>query len=143
MSLFLCFVRAPFKLAPLNWMPLDKYWILKKKINTSTILSTQRWVSYLCQWRLPCHRMKLLSLCSKLTNKLKCKEIIFLTNNCCLSPGDCYNIWNVIATSTTLSTQRWINRIATSHSKMGVLLVSMKVALSSNKAVTYILVFQA
>ena len=24
MSLFLCFVRAPFKLALLNWMPLDK-----------------------------------------------------------------------------------------------------------------------
>ena len=46
-----------------------------------------------------------------------------------------------IDTSTTLSTQRWINRIATSHSKMGVLLVSMKVALSSNKAV--ILVFEA
>ena len=30
MSLFLCFVRAPFKLALLNWMPLDKYWIKKK-----------------------------------------------------------------------------------------------------------------
>ena len=31
MSLFLCFVRAPFKLALLNWMPLDKYWLEKKK----------------------------------------------------------------------------------------------------------------
>ena len=30
MSLFLCFVRAPFKLALLNWMPLDKFWIKKK-----------------------------------------------------------------------------------------------------------------
>ena len=30
MSLFLCFVRAPFKLALLNWMPLDKYQIKKK-----------------------------------------------------------------------------------------------------------------
>ena len=37
--------------------------------------------------------------------------------------------------------ERWINRIATSHSKTGVLLVSMKVALSSNKPV--ILVFEA
>ena len=25
MSLFLCFVRAPFKLALLNWMPLDNF----------------------------------------------------------------------------------------------------------------------
>ena len=31
MSLFLCCVRAPFKLALLNWMPLDKYWLYKKK----------------------------------------------------------------------------------------------------------------
>ena len=45
-----------------------------------------------------------------------------------------------VDTSTTLSTQRWINRIATqSHSKMVVLLVSMKVALSSNKAVILVL----
>ena len=43
--------------------------------------------------------------------------------------------------SQKVSTQRRLNRIATSHSKMGVLLVSMKVALSSNKAV--ILVFEA
>ena len=35
-------------------------------------------------------------------------------------------------TSTILFTKMWINSIATSHSKMGVLLVSMKVALSSN-----------
>ena len=33
MSLFLCCVRAPFKLALLNWMPLDKYWLEKKKKN--------------------------------------------------------------------------------------------------------------
>ena len=32
MSLFLCFVRAPFKLALLNWMPLDKYWINKPRL---------------------------------------------------------------------------------------------------------------
>ena len=31
MSLFLCYVRAPFKLALLNWMPLDKYWFKKKR----------------------------------------------------------------------------------------------------------------
>ena len=38
MSLFLCFVRAPFKLALLNWMPLDKYWIKKKKDISSDLL---------------------------------------------------------------------------------------------------------
>ena len=43
---------------------------------------TQRWASYLSQWRLLCHRIKLLhiSMCSKLNDKLKCKEIIFLNN---------------------------------------------------------------
>ena len=30
MSLFLCCVKAPFKLALLNWMPLDKHWLEKK-----------------------------------------------------------------------------------------------------------------
>ena len=50
-------------------------------------------------------------------------------------------IESIINTSTILSTQRRINRIATSHSKMGVLLVSMKVALSSNEAV--VVVFEA
>ena len=50
-------------------------------------------------------------------------------------------IESIINTITILSTQRRINRITTSHSKMDVLLVSMKVALSSNKAV--ILVFEA
>ena len=36
--------------------------------------------SYMCQLRLLCFRTKLLSLCSKLNDKLKCKEIIFLNN---------------------------------------------------------------
>ena len=61
-------------------------------INTSTILSTQRRINrieashskmgiLLCQWRLMlCHRIKLLSLCSKLNETLKCKETIFLNN---------------------------------------------------------------
>ena len=39
MSLFLCFVRAPFKLALLNWMPLDKYWLRKKKKTTAFEIS--------------------------------------------------------------------------------------------------------
>ena len=102
-------------------------------------LPTQRRASYLCQWRLLCHRINLLSLCSKLNDKLKYKEIIFLKNLLV------YLLVTVatfeISLSTTLSTQRWINRIATSHSMIGVLLVSMKIALSSNKAV--ILVFKA
>ena len=39
-------------------------------------LPTQRCASYLCQWSLLCHRIKLLhiSLCSKLNDKLKCNS---------------------------------------------------------------------
>ena len=87
-------------------------------------------------WRLLCHRIKLLhiSLCSKLNDKLNCKEIKFLTNILVY-------LLVTVDTSTTLSTQRWINRIVTFHSKMGILLVSVTVALSSNKAL--ILVFKA
>ena len=36
-----------------------------------------------------------------------------------INSGDRCNIWNIIDTSTILSTQGWINSIATSHSKMG------------------------
>ena len=62
---------------------IDKSTILstQRRINRMQ-LPTQRWASYLSQWRLLCHRIKLLhiSLCSKLNDKLKCKEIIFLNN---------------------------------------------------------------
>ena len=116
-------------------------------INTSTILSNQRRINriatshskmgilhvhmYLSQWRLLCHRIKLLSLCSKLNNKLTCKEIysriIFLFISWWLLQHLKYH---------------WHNYYFV-HSKMGILLDSMKVALSSNEAVTYILVFEA
>ena len=36
-----------------------------------------------------------------------------------INSGDHCNIWNIIDTSTILSTQGWINSIAISHSKMG------------------------
>ena len=43
-------------------------------------LPSQRWASYFCQWRLLCHQIKLLFLCSKLNNKLECMEMISLYN---------------------------------------------------------------
>ena len=91
------------------------------------------------------HRIKPLSKCLRHKTKLKCNSI---KKKLCNRQGDLLvafvKIESIISTSTILSTQRWINRIiATSHSKMGILLESMKVALSSNKAVTYILVFEA
>ena len=89
------------------------------------------------------HRIKPLSKCLRLNTKLKCNNIKTLYNRLVDLLVAFSKIESIIDTSTILSTQRWINRIATSHSKMGVLLVSMKVALSSNKAVTYFLVFEA
>ena len=65
---------------------------------------------------------KLLSLCSKLNDKLKGKEIIFLKNLLVY-------LLVTVATFEISLTQ--------------VLLESMKIALSSNKTVTYILVFEA
>ena len=66
-------------------------WFSFRRIKDQTVSSpeqkerhspTQRWASYLSQWRLICHRIKLLhlSLCSKHNDKLKCEEIIFLNN---------------------------------------------------------------
>ena len=84
------------------------------------------------------HRIKPLSKCLRHKTKLKCNNIKTLCNR------QVDLLVAFVNTSTILSTQRRINRIiATSHSKMGILLESMKVALSSNKAVTYILVFEA
>ena len=40
MSLFLCCVRAPLKLALLNWIPLHKYWLKKKNIWSPALKST-------------------------------------------------------------------------------------------------------
>ena len=72
------------------------------------------------------HRIKPLSKCSSQVDLL----VAFV------------KIESIINTSTILSTQGRINRIIpTSHLKMGTLLESMKVALSSNKA--FILVFEA
>ena len=87
------------------------------------------------------HRIKPLSKCLRHKTKLKCNNIKKLCNHQVDLLVAFVKIESIINTSTILSTQRRINRIATSHSKMGVLLVSMKVALSSNKAV--ILVFKA
>ena len=87
------------------------------------------------------HRIKPLSKCLRHKTKLKCNNIKKLCNRQVDLLVAFVKIESIINTSTILSTQRRINRIATSHSKMGVLLVSMKVALSSNKAV--ILVFEA
>ena len=75
---------------------------------------------------------------------MKCKEIIFLTT-ILLYLLVTVATFKISLTQALLCPLKdaWINRIATSHSKMGVLLESMKVALSANKAVTYILVFKA
>ena len=74
--------------------------------------------------------------------KLKCNNIKTLCNRQVDLLVAFVKIESIINTSTILSTQRRINRIiATSHSKMGILLESMKVVLSSNKA--FILVFEA
>ena len=88
------------------------------------------------------HRIKPLSKCLRHKTKLKCNNIKTLCNRQVDLLVLFVQIEGIINTSTILSTQRRINKIiATSHSKMGILLVSMKVALSSNKAV--ILVFEA
>ena len=88
------------------------------------------------------HRIKPLSKCLRHKTKLKCNNIKTLCNRQVDLLVAFVKIESIINTSTILSTQRRINRIiATSHSKMGVLLESMKVALSSNKA--FILVFEA
>ena len=87
------------------------------------------------------HRIKPLSKCLTHNTKLKCNNIKTLYNRLVDLLVAFSKIESIINTSTILSTQRWINRIATSHSKMGVLLVSMKVALSSNEAV--VVVFEA
>ena len=84
--------------------------------------------------------MKLLSKCLRHNTELKCSNIKTLYNRLV----DLLVVFakiESINTSTILSTQRRINRTATSYSKKGILLVSMKVALSSNK--TVILVFEA
>ena len=85
------------------------------------------------------HRIKPLSKCLRHNTKLKCNNIKTLYNRLVAK------IESIINTSTILSNQKRINRIAISHSKMRILhvLESMKVALSSNKAVTHILVFEA
>ena len=88
------------------------------------------------------HRIKPLSKCLRHNTKLKCNNIKTLYNRLVDLLVAFAKIESIINTSTILSNQRRINRIiTTSHSKMGVLLVSVKVALSSNKAV--ILVFEA
>ena len=88
------------------------------------------------------HRIKPLSKCLRHKTKLKCNNIKTLCNRQADLLMAFVKIESIINTSTILSTQRRINRIiATSHSKMGIFLESMKVALSSNKAV--ILVFEA
>ena len=87
------------------------------------------------------HRIKPLSKCLRHNTKLKCNNIKTLHNLLVDLLVAFAKIESIINTSTILSNQRRINRIiATSHSKMGVLIVSVKVALSSNKAV--ILVFE-
>ena len=87
------------------------------------------------------HRIKPLSKCLRLNTKLKYNNIKTLYNRLVDLLVAFAKIESNINTSTILSTQRRINRMASSHSKMGILLVSMKVALSSNKA--FILVFEA
>ena len=88
------------------------------------------------------HRIKPLSKCLRHKTKLKCNNIKKLCNRQVDLLEPFVKIESIINTSTTLSTQRRINRIIpTSHLKMGTLLESMKVALSSNKA--FILVFEA
>ena len=89
------------------------------------------------------HRIKPLSKCLTHNTKLKCNNIKTLYNRVVDLLVAFSKIESIIDTSTILSTQRRINRIATSNSKMGILLESMKVALSSHKVVTYILVFEA
>ena len=86
------------------------------------------------------HRIKPLSKCLRHKTKLKCNNIKTLCNRQVDLLVLFVKIEGIINTSTILSTQRRINKIiATSHSKMGILLVSMKVALSSNKAVILVL----
>ena len=88
------------------------------------------------------HRIKPLSKCLRHKTKLKCNNIKKLSNHQVDVLVAFVKIESIINTSTILSTQRRINRlIPTSHLKMGTLLESVKVALSSNKA--FILVFNA
>ena len=88
------------------------------------------------------HRIKPLSKCLRHKTKLKCNNIKKLCNHQVDLLVAFVKIESIINTSTILSTQRRINRIIpTSHLKMGTLLESVKVALSSNKA--FILVFEA
>ena len=87
------------------------------------------------------YRIKPLFKCFRHNTKLKCNNIKTLYNRLLDLLVAFAKIESIINTSTILSTHRRINRIATSHSKMGILLESMKVALSSNKA--FILVFEA
>ena len=88
------------------------------------------------------HRIKPLSKCLRHKTKLKCNNIKKLCNRQVDLLVAFVKIESIINTSTILSTQRRINRIIpTSHLKMGTLLESVKVALSSNKA--FILVFKA
>ena len=95
------------------------------------------------KWRLLLSSNKALIQVLDANTKLKCNNIKTLYNRLVDLLVAFSKIESIIDTSTILSTQRRINRIATSHSKMGILLESMKVALSSHKAVTYILVFEA
>ena len=88
------------------------------------------------------HRIKPLFKCLRHKTKLKCNNIKKLCNRQVDLLVAFVKIESIINTSTIFSTQRRINRIIpTSHLKMGTLLESMKVALSSNKA--FILVFEA
>ena len=87
------------------------------------------------------HRIKPLSKCLRHKTKLKCNNIKLCNHQVDLLVAF-VKIESIINTSTILSTQRRTNRIIpTSHLKMGTLLESVKVALSSNKA--FILVFKA
>ena len=81
------------------------------------------------------HRIKPLSKCLRHKTKLKCNNIKKLCNRQVDLLVAFVKIESIISTSTILSTQRRINGIIpTSHLKMGTLLESIKVALSSNNA---------
>ena len=68
------------------------------------------------------HRIKPLSKCLRHKTKLKCNNIKKLCNHQVDLLVAFVKIESIINTSTILSTQRRINRIAASHSKMGILL---------------------
>ena len=104
-------------------------------------LPTQRWVSYMCKIKVASSLNKSCYPCvQSLTTNWSVRKLYFWI----IFLFTCISWWllqhlNIVDTSTTLSTQRWINRIATSYSKMVVSLVSMKIALLSNKAVSLVL----